>query len=189
MCPCIVEPTSESCVNIPMSALSQIMISLSTAIRTKPNLTSNLKQCTCELHAKYQNFEKHFAKRPEDIIQLTACDRSAQPDLICQNKAPKLHHPNCVNGVCNLCSADNVDINKCPVCSGCNEVLKCILWDKAERACGKTQLEPFEHDLQINEICQHLMSCAKTGRNSMVLGQWSDHVKKLIIMRIIWTQQ
>ena len=82
----------------------------------------------------------------------------------------KLYHSNCVNSTCNLCSVSNIYISNCPVYSECTEVVKYILWDKAERAGGKTQLEPVECDLKINEICQHLMSCIETGRNSIVLG-------------------
>ena len=79
-CPCAVEPASEYCVKIPVLALAEIMASLSTAIRTKPHLSSNLKRCTCALHDKYPKFEKYLTKIPEDLIKLTACKRSLQPN-------------------------------------------------------------------------------------------------------------
>ena len=48
--------------------------------------------------------------------------------------------------------------------------------DKAERAGGKTQLEPVKKDLLINEIAKHLVTCVEKMRSSMVLGQWSDYM-------------
>ena len=146
-CPFIVEPTLESCVNIPISALTETMTSLSTSTRTKPHLSSELKQCTSELCTEFPNFEKCFTKRPKDLIKLTVCERSAQPNLTCKNKMPKIHRPNCLNGTCNLCGISNVYVQNCHIHSECAEVAKCILWDKAERAGGKTQLEPVEDDV------------------------------------------
>lgn len=72
-----------------------------------------------------------------------------------------------------------IPISEYPIYSKSNEKAKCILWEKAEQSGGKTQLEPVEHKLPIHEIAAHLMTCVEKGRESIVLGQWSDHMRKI----------
>ena len=177
ICPCVKNPTSDSCVDVPISALTSVMHSLATFLRRNSDLKDALKECSCEFHSKCKIFEKMCNSRPEELIELTLCNRVAQPCLACENKIPKLHHPNCVNAVC--CNCSNVNVSSCPMHSQCAEKAKCILWQEAERAGGKTQLEPVENHLPINKIVCELEDCAKTARRNYVLGKWSNHVRKI----------
>ena len=177
ICPCMQEPRAESCVNIPMDELSNIMFSLASHIRTHTDLRNRLKSCTCPFHTKHKEFEKLHSQRPEEILKLTLCARQLQPHLMCSDKIPKIHHPNCVTDACANCNT--ISINQCPTHSTCIEETKCMLWQEAARAGGKTQLEPVENYLATKDIITKLEKAIEVGRKTYVLSQWNDHMRKI----------
>ena len=161
-----------------MSSMNKITNSLATAVRCNPCLKESVKACDCPFHAKHRNFEKMLNGRPEDLLKLTLCQRIEQPDLKCRCDIPKLYHPNCVIKPCTNCTSI-LPIFDCKIYSEHAEKFKSILWQEAEMAGAKTQLEPVENHLPFNETSKHLVTCVEDSRKIYVLGQWSDHMIKI----------
>ena len=124
---CIIESTLKSNANIPILALSKIIKSLSTVIKTKLYLKSKYKLCIYILYTKFENFKKYFTKFLEDLIKLTLCHCIVKSNLICWNKVPKLYYSNYNNGTCALYGISNTNIQKRSVYSEYVEVMKYIL--------------------------------------------------------------
>ena len=118
-----------------------------------------------------------YNHRQDDIMKLALCDRAPQPHIICTKKISKLFHPKCVSDLCTNCG--NISMSKCPTHSQYTEITKSVLWQEAERAGDKTQLETVENNLPMNEINTKLEESAEVGRKSYVLGQWNDHMRKI----------
>jgi len=125
ICPCIKEPKAESCVNIPMDDLSNVMFALGKFVRTNNSFRKALTECACPFHTKHKNFENVHNKRPDEILKLTLCDRLPQPYLISANKIPKLFHPNCVNSLHTNCNS--VAISNYPTYSEYTDKMKCVI--------------------------------------------------------------
>ena len=135
------------------------MCSIATFLQRNSDLKDTLKECSCKFHSKYKKIEKICNSRPEELTELTLYNRVAQPYLACENKIPKLHHPNCANTIC--CTCSNINISSYLIYSQCTEKVKCILWQEAEWARGETQLKPVENHLPINKIVYKLKTVQK----------------------------
>lgn len=146
ICPCIKEPKAHSCVNIPMTALSELMLVLKNFFLFNPEFNSKICSCDCALHNKYKNFEDNLKKKPEELIELTLCSAKRKSKLLNDGKIPKMFCPSCVDS-CSECGVDSLYLDLCPVWNKCEEVVAEIVWEESARAGGKTQLEPVEKDL------------------------------------------
>lgn len=180
ICPCIKDAKAHSCVNIPMTALSELMLTLKNFHLFNPSFNEQISACDCPMHSNNKNFETMLKLRPEEMLELTLCKPKMQSKLLCNGKIPKVHSPTCVDS-CALCGVKKLKLDTCPIWNNSTNIVSAIIWDKAECAGGKTQLEPMEKLMPINQVFQKFIEALDEGRSNFVRGEWSNLMRKIDI--------
>ena len=110
LCPCIRNPTEESCVDLITTAVLEKMKALCRVLSMRVNYNNNevvfsklLEECTCERHAQLKenmetnqeleekgiNWERMLYRRTEDLVVSTCCMPVSHEKLSVLDRVPK----------------------------------------------------------------------------------------------------
>ncbi len=190
VCPCVRDPTEDSCVDLLESGLEQYMLALKNAIDNCPVIHNRLDQCSCTLHmelhqreddgAHNENVFDLLGKGHQRLIEATCCDYEEQP-MLCidvRDKPPKLISWRCTHGNCSQSGNNKLQIQTCTSLIECEIVISVKEWvlnkHVGTTSSGKqnTQIELDEFNVPINEVLKRfltqLMKCRKHSNET----QW-----------------
>jgi hypothetical protein len=112
VCPCVRDPTEDSCIDLLESGLEQYMLSLKNEIDHRLAIRDQLDQCSCTLHMELHQREDDGAQDENKfdllgeghwrLIEANCCDYEEQLMLCIYigGKLPKLIPWRCTHGDC-----------------------------------------------------------------------------------------
>ena len=202
ICPCLKNPTKQSCVDIIMSGIDQYLKTMREILRTNLCFRRTLETCDCEHCKKRKDDDKpslatvFLSMNARMVIESTCCEAVDHPDLsvgVGSSKlCPKFVPWNCVfqdvdddddigDGSCTNCGLDF--IFECDtiseMCGEDFELYKCSEWTERKLK-SRTQWELHSHELTFDELAESLNVQMKRARRHWVTYQWSDHALRRI---------
>ena len=180
-CPCLANPTVQSCVDIIKSKLFHYRKAIYNEVRTNARLKQKLHTCTCNLHRKEQSQQwlEQLNIPLEKFIYFACCQRVPHPSLKCEDYTPSFIQWDCANGICSKCGPNSLDLSSCPVLNDHPNLIKCNEWHLAPRPGSTTQLElgSFEYPLHI--IIDKLHAALSDAIYHQANLRWKSHAFEL----------
>ena len=152
-CPCVRNPSMQSCVDITTSTMEHYMRALAKYIRNNRALRNGLTNSTW----------LPLLSQPADVfIASTCCNSVPHPILACgigsHRRIPSFVRWKCINGECNECGVElKHNISGCTALTQCTTDIEVLEWQHIARkgmSGGKqnTQLELTKTHLPVNVI-------------------------------------
>ena len=183
-CPCVLQPSMQSCVDIIRSTNMHYMRAISKFIRNNRIIKEELTQAP---------WVDDLNDNPENFIDKLSCPKVPHPELVCGigngAKIPSFVSWKCAKGECAECAiSKTIDTEKCQVLMVSNSYTYVLEWRDAPRQGAtkngkqRTQLELTRVYIQVRTIMSKFLDYLPVARIHQAQYRWINHMRQLDII-------